>query len=272
MFVDQYATYIDPVERLHREQVRLCGDMLKRHEEMKASKIKPRPALQDYGFLWPRDYDPTPEDVADIKLAYQQGRPVPHQIVDLVIAKAARLDDPSVFLGKDFPRQFGRQHFYTPERYNAEIHPKEISMLLSGGSGQDVLTSVWLERAAQAPEPGLLARLHRRVTSAEPGEYAKTLAFRLLKPAHELVGPPREVFNRHDDFFQMPQGSYRALMTENGHDRAIEIMGDFDRARKQEAAERGAREMKDVMSGKISSRVRVWFRDSLSLHCGPGGY
>ncbi len=271
MYVEDYAVYIDPIEKLHRAQIAACIQIQKRAEEAKAHKIKPRPRLQDFGHLWSPRYEPTAEDVHDIKAARAEGRTVPHQIVDLVIAKAARLEDPYVFLGRDFPKQFGRNDFYTPERYVSDIHPKEIPALLNAG-GQGVLTSVWLERAAQIPEPSWLARIHGHVTASEPSEYTANLAMRLLKKAPEFVGPPREVFNRYDEFYHAPAGSYRKLMTDQGHDKAVEMLRDFDMARRQAEAERGAREVAEIKQGGIYYGLKYWIKDSLSLQCGPGGY
>jgi hypothetical protein len=270
MFVEDYAVFIDPVVKLHREQVAKCNSLLRHHAEIKSGKIKPRPALQDYGSLWSRNYEPTAEDVGDIKVAYAEGRAVPHQIVDLVIAKAARMENPQAFLGQDFPRQFGRRNFYTPERYNADIHPVEVSMLLSSGSA--ILTSVWLERTAQQPEPNWLVRVHQRISGSEPSEYAKGLALRLLKKTPELVGPLPEAFNQYDELYQAPRGTYRALMTEKGHEGAVEVMADFERARKQAEQKRGAREIAEIERGGIYNGLKRWVRDSLSLQCGPGGY
>ena len=270
MYVEDYAVFIDPVAKLHREQIAECAKMLKRHEEIKAGKIKPRAALQDYGCLWSPTYQPTAEDVSDIKAAKADGRAIPHQIVDLVIVKAARLDQPHAFLGHDFPRQFDRRDFYTPERYMAEIHPTEISMMLSSGSA--VLTSVWLERAAQQPEPSWLMKTHQRICGVEPNEYAATLALRLLKKQPELVGPRPEVFNQFDEFYQAPRGTYRALMTEKGHEGAVEAMADFDRARRQANDKRAAKEIAEIERGGIYNGIKRWIRDSVSLQCGPGGY
>ena len=271
MFVEDYAAFITPTKTPHSEQIAACERMVARHAEIKAGKIKPRAALQDYGRLWARTYDPTAEDVSDIKAAHREGRAVPHQIVDLVIAKAARMEDPAAFLGHDFPRAFSRSDFYTPERYNADIKLVEISMLLS--AGDKVLTSVWLERAAQIPEPGWLMKAHQRICDGgKPSAYAANLAMRLLKKQPELVGPLPEAFNRYDELYQAPHGTYRALMTEQGHEGAVQAMADFDRARKQVAAERSAKESAEIARGGFYVGIKHWIKDSLSLQCGPGGY
>jgi hypothetical protein len=270
MFVEDYSTYIDPRIKLHREQIEECGRLLRLHEENTKSKIKARGALQDYGPLWPTRYEPTAEDVSDIKLAHAEGRAVPHQIVDLVIAKAARMENPHQFLGADFPSEFTRADFYTPERYNATIHPVEIAMLLSGGTR--VLTSVWLERAGQVPEPSWLMKAHQRITAQEPSVYAANLAMRLLKKAPEFVGPLPEAFNQYDELYQAARGTYRTLMTEKGHEGAVAAMAAFDRARAEQRAERAAKECAEIARGGIYNGIKHWIKDSLSLQCGPGGY
>ena len=271
MFRDSftYNAYIVADNLLHQDQSERCAKYVRQAEERREEYKKwQRPSYAYRGTLWPANYVPTAEDVLDVKEAFQEGRAVPHQIVSLILTHASKLDHPHEFIGADFPRRIGLYQMHTPERFVRVMQPAEVYTLMLGG--EDVLTSVWLERAAlhKPTEQGKVAALWRQLVGGAEWPN-KDSALRLLKKIPELAGPLPEIFNRHDEFYGAQRGTYRSLVNELGsEERAVTMMAAFAHAREQQKEdERLAAENGGVIARTIY-RVKHW----TPFICAGSGY
>ncbi len=261
MFRDSftYSAYTVADAHVHKDQADRCAGYARTAEERRKDHKKwQRPSYAYCGTLWPAQYVPTAQDVLDVKEAFQEGRAIPHQIVSLIMAHASRLDQPHEFLGADFPRRISLYQMHTPERFVTVMQPAEVHSLML--VGEDVLTSVWLERAAlQEPsKQGKIAGLWRQVTGASEWPN-QDMALRLLQKTPELVGPKPEIFNRHDEFYRAQPGTYRSLVTELGsEERAVTMMASFAYAREQQKREERMAVANGGVVARTIDRVRHW--------------